>query len=84
MLVGPAQPSRRELTAPRTPDLTPEKKEALRTNLEDIIVTILRRHSALQYFQGYHDVRFKASRRDLAPDHLFLLFCRSSLSYNLP
>ncbi|KAI5476743.1 TBC domain protein, Rab GTPase activator [Pseudohyphozyma bogoriensis] len=33
-----------------------KEKEELRVNLEDVIVTVLRRHPALSYFQGYHDI----------------------------
>lgn len=39
-----------------SPDITSEAKEILRNKLETIIVTTLRRHPSLQYFQGYHDV----------------------------
>ncbi|ORY92636.1 rab-GTPase-TBC domain-domain-containing protein [Leucosporidium creatinivorum] len=37
-------------------DINPEEKEVLRTKLETVIVTTLRRHPSLQYFQGYHDI----------------------------
>ncbi|KAK4703859.1 glycerol kinase, partial [Phenoliferia sp. Uapishka_3] len=33
-----------------------EEKTALRTQLEDLIVTVIRKHPALHYFQGYHDI----------------------------
>lgn len=38
-------------------DISLVEKAALRARLETLIVTVLRRHPALRYFQGYHDVR---------------------------
>ncbi|BGP15937.1 hypothetical protein JCM10213_003632 [Rhodosporidiobolus nylandii] len=37
-------------------DVKEEDREALRTRLETAILTVLRRHPALHYFQGYHDI----------------------------
>ncbi|GAA5885581.1 hypothetical protein JCM6882_007480 [Rhodosporidiobolus microsporus] len=37
-------------------DVKEEDREPLRTRLETAILTVLRRHPALQYFQGYHDI----------------------------
>ncbi|GAA5997788.1 GTPase-activating protein GYP8 [Rhodotorula paludigena] len=37
-------------------DVTDENREELRGQLETAILTVLRRHPALQYFQGYHDI----------------------------
>ncbi|GAA5849485.1 hypothetical protein JCM8547_000469 [Rhodosporidiobolus lusitaniae] len=37
-------------------DVKDENREALRERLETAILTVLRRHPALQYFQGYHDI----------------------------
>ncbi|KAM0748990.1 RabGAP/TBC [Meredithblackwellia eburnea MCA 4105] len=36
--------------------LSPADKDGLRVQLEDVIVTILRKHPSLHYFQGYHDI----------------------------
>ncbi|GAA5825565.1 hypothetical protein JCM11251_000286 [Rhodosporidiobolus azoricus] len=37
-------------------DVKDDDREALRVRLENAILTVLRRHPALQYFQGYHDI----------------------------
>lgn len=37
-------------------DISTQEKDKLRLELELVIVTILRRHPSLHYFQGYHDV----------------------------
>ena len=37
-------------------DISSQEKDKLRLELELVIVTILRRHPSLNYFQGYHDV----------------------------
>lgn len=34
----------------------PEERQRRRDQLEEVIVTILRRHPSLHYFQGYHDI----------------------------
>ena len=39
------------------PDVRDEDRDRLRVKLERVILTVLRRHPALHYFQGYHDVR---------------------------
>lgn len=38
------------------PDVSPQDKDKLRIELELVIVTVLRQHPALRYFQGFHDV----------------------------
>jgi len=40
-----------------TADVREEERDDLRIQLETAILTVLRRHPALHYFQGYHDVR---------------------------
>ncbi|GAA5928100.1 GTPase-activating protein GYP8 [Sporobolomyces koalae] len=37
-------------------DVTDPERDALRVRLERAILTVLRKHPALQYFQGYHDI----------------------------
>ncbi|GAA6027510.1 hypothetical protein JCM8097_007898 [Rhodosporidiobolus ruineniae] len=37
-------------------DVKDDEREPLRERLETAILTVLRRHPALQYFQGYHDI----------------------------
>ncbi|KDE07080.1 hypothetical protein MVLG_02653 [Microbotryum lychnidis-dioicae p1A1 Lamole] len=37
-------------------DVSAEEKQRLRDQLENVIVTVLRRHPSLHYFQGYHDI----------------------------
>ncbi|GAA6050247.1 hypothetical protein JCM3770_002754 [Rhodotorula araucariae] len=37
-------------------DVKDEDREGLRVKLETAILTVLRRHPALHYFQGYHDI----------------------------
>ncbi|SCV67437.1 BQ2448_5048 [Microbotryum intermedium] len=46
-----AHPTFRALT-----EISDEEKQRLRDQLENVIVTILRRHPSLHYFQGYHDI----------------------------
>ncbi|KAF8320300.1 hypothetical protein DL93DRAFT_2163936 [Clavulina sp. PMI_390] len=38
------------------PELSPDAKAARKAQLEDVIVSVLRRHPSLGYFQGYHDI----------------------------
>ncbi|GAA6007831.1 hypothetical protein JCM10207_004891 [Rhodosporidiobolus poonsookiae] len=37
-------------------DVKDDEREELRARLETVILTVLRRHPSLQYFQGYHDI----------------------------
>ncbi|BGP31760.1 GTPase-activating protein gyp8 [Rhodotorula toruloides] len=37
-------------------DVADDQRDALRQRLETAILTVLRRHPALEYFQGYHDI----------------------------
>lgn len=37
-------------------DVVAAEKDRLRVELELVIVTVLRQHPALRYFQGFHDV----------------------------
>ncbi|BGP24340.1 GTPase-activating protein gyp10 [Rhodotorula toruloides] len=37
-------------------DVADDQRDTLRQRLETAILTVLRRHPALQYFQGYHDI----------------------------
>lgn len=48
---------RRSLTADDLADVRDEDRDGLRVQLERAILIVLRRHPALHYFQGYHDVR---------------------------
>jgi hypothetical protein len=45
-----------DLSKLRCLDVSKIEKEALRVELELVIVTVLRDHPDLRYFQGFHDV----------------------------
>ncbi|BGP07744.1 TBC1 domain family member 20 [Rhodotorula toruloides] len=52
-------------------DVADDQRDALRQRLETAILTVLRRHPALQYFQGYHDI-ISILLLVLDDDHLLL------------
>lgn len=65
--------ARLSLTARPHADVTAEEKEELRNKLEKVIVTTLRRHPSLQYFQGYHDVSWLSLPPTRANRHCYRL-----------